>query len=121
MTSSTTYTRGDVLSLLVPTPDGSGMKVRPAIVVQADAIRTEFDQLVIVPITGQNVRANQACRIAVANRSADGLAMGLRMPSVVQADKITVVDMTTVVSQMGTCPPALLQQISGSLRRLLDL
>jgi mRNA interferase MazF len=83
--------RGDVVLVLFPDSNLRTAKRRPALVVQADGLRTGLPQVVIAMITSNLARAGHPSRVAVRLSSPEGRRSGLLADSVVMTDNLATV------------------------------
>ena len=97
------YKRGDVLLALYPYTDLIRFKKRPVIVVQDEAVTTEFDQQVVAQITSKDLQAGPT-RVEVDKNTDDWRQMGLVSDSLIVTDKLATVDAVAVAKAIGTCP-----------------
>lgn len=122
MTSSTIYSRGDVVYVPLPFANGQSVKPRPAIVIQADGFRSEYGHIALVPLTSKMWRATgYRTRISVQMGSADYVAMKLTSSSVIQADRIFSIEERFVIGRWGQCTQPMLAQLSVVLHLVLEL
>ena len=109
-------TRGDVVLLDHPFSDASGSKVRPALVVQADAFNQTHSSVTICPITSDSVDA-PLFRVTLP----PGERTGLSVPSQVMVDKVVSVPRTAIVRTIGRCDATHLDLVDDALRLWLEL
>lgn len=114
----TSYKRGDVILVRFPNSDLVTYKKRPALVVQADDIRTELPQKIVALITS-NLRRTGETRVRVEKDSDAGKQMGLIFDSVVILDNLVTVGDLQVDRVIGSCP--IMEQVDAALRRVLGL
>ena len=96
--------RGDVVRVLFPNSNLVSSKRRPALVVQADNIKTGLSQILLAMITSNMNRANHPSRVTIALNSTEGKASGLRLESVVMTDNIVTVLENEIDSVLGKLP-----------------
>ena len=111
--------RGDVLRVLFPNSNLRTAKRRPALVVQADNLRSGLPQIVLALITSNMSRAGHNSRIVVLADSPEGKAAGLRLDSVILTDNLVTVLETEIDSTLGSLPD--MTQVDGALRHTLAL
>ncbi|MFH1919593.1 MAG: type II toxin-antitoxin system PemK/MazF family toxin [Planctomycetota bacterium] len=111
--------RGDVVLVLFPDSNLVTAKRRPALVVQADDLKTGLSQTVVAMITSNLVRAGHPSRVAVTQSSAEGRQMGLRTDSVVMTDNLATILETEIDRVIGHCQ--LMQPMDAALRHTLGL
>lgn len=112
------YKRGDVVLVLFPNSDLRTAKTRPALVVQAENLQTEFPQLIVAMITSKAFRANHPSRVLVRLKSNEGKASGLLTDSVVMTDNLATILEIAIDRKIGTLP---MKAIDNALRHTLGL
>ena len=75
--------RGDVILVLFPHSNLRTARPRPALVVQADNIKTELPQVIVAMITSRMFRANHPSRVTVILATPEGQQSGLLTDSVI--------------------------------------
>ena len=90
----TAHLQGEVLLAWLIFSDGQGSKRRPVLVVR------DFgdDDLLVAPITSQPVRASADVMLA------DWKSAGLKLPSVVRAEKLATSAKSSVARKLGALP-----------------
>lgn len=96
-----TYRRGDIVLVYFPFADLHRVKKRPALVVQADNLQTEFTHIILAMITSQTTRAGIACRVLVTSQDANFAQTGLRGDSVIVADHLATVEPALIDQKLG--------------------
>jgi mRNA interferase MazF len=117
--SMTSYKRGDVVLVLFPHSDLQTAKKRPALVVQADNLRTELDQVIVAMITSNLARRGHPSRYFVSPSSEAGRQSGLLIDSVVMTDNLATVFLAAIDSKIGSLPD--MQPVNEALRITLGL
>jgi mRNA interferase MazF len=121
-TSTTTSTlanhEGDVVIIDFPFGDGTGSKVRPALVVQEDGIASISVAVVLVT---SNTSLFGPSRLLVDPSTADGHGSGLRMPSVITCENIYSPHRKRILSVIGRLPTDTMAKIDDCLKAALDL
>ena len=114
--------RGDVVFLRFPFSDGSGSKVRPAVVVQSDRDNTRMESSIVVLITG-NTRlvGKEPGHVLVDLSKAECKATGLRFTSAVNTHGLFTLHTELIDEIVGTMPPTLMTMIDKELRASLGL
>lgn len=99
------HAQGEVLLAWLAFSDGQGTKRRPVLVVH------DFgnDDLLVVPISSQPVRVPADVALSEWQRA------GLRLPSVVRAEKLATIEKSCVARRLGALPPAELLRIRQAL------
>jgi mRNA interferase MazF len=109
--------RGDVILVRWLYSDGSGSKLRPAIVVQIDALNALIADTVLVQITGTSRNAQTEVVLDPAAEPASGL----RYVSYAVCNNLLTIDQSRVVRQMGRLSATAMQEIDDRLRYSLGL
>ncbi len=114
--------RGDVVFLEFPFSDGSGAKVRPAVVLQSDRENQRLTSTVVSMISGSlNLVGREPGHILIDIQSEDGRHSGLKYSSVVNIHSIYSVHTDRIERVSGTLSENLLRQIAEQLLETLDL
>ena len=111
--------RGDVVRVYFPNSDLASAKRRPALVVQADDLKTGLSQIILAMITSNLSRANHRSRVFVDITTNEGKASGLRLDSVIMTDNIVTVLENEIDSILGKMVD--MQAVNDALRRSLGL
>lgn len=110
--------RGDVVRVDWPYSDGTGSKVRPAVVIQIDLLNTRIDDTVLLPIS----RTQRAVGITeVLIDPATEPASGLRFLSAVSCNNFLTIDQTRIMQRLGSLSAAAMRRIEIGLRTALGL
>ena len=114
--------RGDVVLLRFPFSDGSGSKVRPALIVQRDADNRRLNSTVVVLITGKTKLAGrEPGHILIDVESESGKASGLTMSSVVNVYSLFTLHTNEIRETLGNLPDDVMSLVDQQLRLSLDL
>jgi mRNA interferase MazF len=97
------YRRGDVLLLFFPNSDLKTYKKRPALLVQANGLRTGIEQRIVALITSNEGRTGPT-RVLFSLRTPEARQMGLRTDSVVVTDNLATVRDRAIEKKIGSCP-----------------
>src|SRR6185312_161322 len=92
--------RGDVVLVDYPFSDGTGSKVRPALVVQTDSLNQRIDDTILAAVSRSTHRAS-ATQLLVDIATADGKASGLRQNSMIQCENLLTFDQRLVIARIG--------------------
>jgi len=112
--------RGDIVLVDYPFSDRTGSKVRPALVVQTDALNHQIDDTILAAISRSTHRAS-ATQLHVDISTPDGAATGLRQNSMIQCENLLTYDQALIIAKIGRVTAPLVQQVAGCLRKALDL
>lgn len=110
--------RGEVVRVDWPYSDRTGSKVRPALVVQADALNGLIADTVLVLIS-QTQRAVGMTEVKIDPTVESGC--GLRYSSVACCNNLLTIDQGLIVQAIGRVSPALMQQVDDQLKTALGL
>jgi mRNA interferase MazF len=83
------FHRGDVVLVLFPDSNLRTVKLRPALVVQAEALGTSVSQTIVAMITSNMSRAGHPSRVTI--QTGTDKRTGLLMDSVVMTDNLATV------------------------------
>lgn len=84
-----------------PNSDLQTAKLRPALIIQADDLKTGLEQIVIAMISSNLSRANHESRILIETKTESGKASGLLFDSVVMTDNLATVSLTVITRIIG--------------------
>ncbi len=105
--------------VLFPNSDLKTAKKRPALVVQADDLKTGIDQVIIAMITSNLTRRGHPSRVFIARASAEGKQSGVLTDSVVMTDNLATAFLKAIDSKIGTLEN--MAPINTALRKTLGL
>ena len=112
--------RGDIVLVDYPFSDRTGSKVRPALVVQADALNHRITDTILASISRSTHRAS-ATQLFIDISTPDGSGTGLRQDSMIQCENLLTYDQRLVINKIGQLPTSLLERIKDCLKAALDL
>jgi len=110
--------RGDVVIVDFPFAEGGGSKVRPALVVQVDGLRTL--NLILAMITSVVSRGGPS-RALIDPSDPSESRSGLRMPSLVLCDQLFSIRRDRILRIIGHVSPMSMGRVENSLRIALGL
>lgn len=114
--------RGDIVLLPVAFLSGSGVKVRPALVVQSDHNNSRLDHTIVAIITKTTHRAGrEATQLLIDVGTPEGKQSGLLHTSAVKCEHLDTVVLDDVVRVIGSLPPATMTQIEACLKAALAI
>lgn len=113
-----TFKRGDVALVLFPNSDLISSKTRPALIVQADDLRTELPQIIVAMITSQRFRAGHLSRVTILLNSPEGQSSGLLTDSVIMADNLATITLLAIYRVIGSLP---MTNVDEALKHTLGL
>jgi mRNA interferase MazF len=96
--------RGDVVLVLFPNSDLKTAKRRPVVVLQRDDLGSDLPQTIVAMISSNLARRGHPSRVFVGVASAEGMASGLRLDSVIMTDNVATVFETEIDSVLGRLP-----------------
>ena len=115
-------TRSDILIVMLPHTDGSGAKIRPVVVVSADASLVGSADITIVPLTTNTSKIGRdPTQVLIDVSTPEGKATGAPLNSAVRCDRVTTVARKLVQRKAGRVPPALMSDIEATIKVALDL
>ena len=114
--------RGDVVFLRFPYSDGSGSKVRPAVVVQSDRDNQRLESTIVVSITG-NTRlvGKEPGHILIVVSVPEGKATGLRFTSAVNTHGLFTIHTNLIEEHVGELSSRLMTLVDAELRSSIGL
>jgi mRNA interferase MazF len=114
--------RGEIVMVDFPFTDGTGSKVRPALVVQCDFNNGRLDDTIVVSITSRTARAAvERTQLLVDPAAASGRSSGLLFASAVQCENILTVDCASIRRRIGTLSAPVMLQIDECLKASLAI
>lgn len=114
--------RGDVVLVDLLFPDGTGSKVRPALVVQSDRNNARITNTVVAMITRRTRKAtSEPTQPLVDPKSSDGQATGLLTLSAIPCENLFIVNQRRIIRTLGKVPDTLMLKTDDCLKAALDL
>ena len=114
--------RGDVVVLDYPFSDGSGTKIRPALVVQSNEKNRRLTSTVVALITRNIARADtDPTHLFISLASPEGKQAGLRFDSVVTFTNFYTVHESLIRHRIGHLPSNFASQIDACLKSALGI
>lgn len=113
--------RGDVLLVRFPFTNGTGAKVRPALVVQNDQDNQRLSNVVVVAITTTTHRSGRATQLSIEAASSIGRQSGLLRDSVVTCENIATLDKGLLLRKIGALAKDAMDQVNQCLKAALAI
>lgn len=114
--------RGEVVLVDFPFSDHTGSKVRPALVVQADALNQRIDDTILALITSsRHRRMGAATQLVIDIATAEGQQTGLRFNSVIQAENLLTYDQSLILRILGRLSATAIEQMDICLKITLGI
>ena len=114
--------RAEVLMVEFPFHEGSGSKLRPAVVVQSDQDNARLGTTVVAMISKNTRLAGREPRHVLIDISTDaGQTSGLWMNSVVNCSQLVTVSDERIDRHLGELPPSLMQLVDDAIKQGLGL
>jgi mRNA interferase MazF len=114
MSPNPSFKQGDVVLVLFPNSDLITAKTRLAVLVQADNLQTGLNQVIVAMVTSQMFRGQHSSRLIIMLDTPEGRQSGLISNSVVMADNLATVTLSSVSRVIGSISVANLQAILRS-------
>ncbi len=115
-----TISRGDIVLVDYPFSDRTGSKVRPALVVQADALNHRITDTILAAVSRSTHRAS-ATQLFIDISTRDGSQTGLRQNSMIQCENLLTHDQRLILAKIGGLSAPLMQRVNDCLHAALDL
>ncbi|MDE0485143.1 MAG: type II toxin-antitoxin system PemK/MazF family toxin [Candidatus Poribacteria bacterium] len=112
------YKRGDVILAIFPDSNLLTAKPRPALIVQAENLKTGLSQVIVAMITSKMFRVNHPSRVSILLSTSEGQQSGLITDSVVMTDNLATVAESEIDRVIGSIP---MTKIDMALRHTLNL
>ncbi|HVW01863.1 MAG TPA: type II toxin-antitoxin system PemK/MazF family toxin [Planctomycetaceae bacterium] len=114
--------RGEIVLAELPFTDGSGSKVRPALVVQNDANNRRLQDVILALITSKTDRATvEATQFLIDVSTPEGEQTGLLHTSAVKCEHLVTLHQRFLKRVIGRLSASEMQQIDGCLKASLGL
>lgn len=114
--------RGEIVLATLPFTDGSGAKIRPALVVHSDHNNQRLEDVILAMITRTVHRAaTEPTQLLIDLTTPDGAASGLLHTSVVKCEHLVTLHRSLLIRIVGKLPVPLLQQVDQCLKVSLQL
>jgi mRNA interferase MazF len=113
--------RGDVIVINFPYSDGTGSKVRPALIVQNDTDNQRLRNTIAAMITGDIRHVHEPAQLLVDPATPDGANSGLSGPSAVKCAVLVTVNQQTIIHTLRALPASTMQQIDNCLKAALGI
>ena len=114
--------RGEVVLVDFPYSDHTGSKVRPALVVQADALNQRLDDTILALITSSRHRSIGATtQVVIDITTAEGQQTGLRFNSIIQCENLLTYDQALILRVLGRLSATAMEQINTGLKAALGI
>jgi mRNA interferase MazF len=115
----TGHSRGDVVLVWFPNSDLVTFKRHPAVVVEADNLKTDLPQVVVSMITSNPARRDHPSRVIIPLDTPEAREAGFRTDSVVMTDNLATVLDKAVTGKLGRLKD--MAAIDAALRQTLAL
>ncbi|MBC8117228.1 MAG: type II toxin-antitoxin system PemK/MazF family toxin [Candidatus Saccharimonas sp.] len=114
--------RGDVVLVDYPFSDGSGSKVRPALIVLADSYNRKLSHTIVAMISSSSSRiVGDASQLVLELGSPELQQSGLWLRSVVMCENLTPVRQSRVLKTLGKLPTSAVAKIEGCLKSAFEI
>ncbi len=113
--------RADIVILDHPYSDGSGSKVRPALVVQNDRDNVRLTNTIVALITRNISRVGEPTQMLIDLATVEGQQSGLNQTSAVVCTNLFTVAQGRVRQVIGSLPASLMTKIDVCLKAALEL
>jgi len=112
--------RGEIVLVDYPFSDRTGSKVRPALVVQTDALNQRIDDTILAAISRLTHRASPT-QLFIDLATPEGRATGLRQNSMIQCGNLLTYDQGLIITSIGRLLASQMLQVDQCLRHALSL
>jgi len=103
--------RGEVVAIEFPFSDGSGVKHRPALVVQSDAIESPDTVLAMISST----QSDTSILLTPDPKT------GIKQPCFVRCEKLYSIEVSALFGSVGRLSKKTMQQVDACLRNVLGI
>lgn len=116
------HSRSDIVLAELPYSDRSGVKLRPALVVQNDLNNRRLHDVIVALITSTTHRALQEpTQLLIDITTPDGQQAGLLHTSAIKCEHLITLHQRFIKRVIGRLPPALMRQVDDCLKISLGL
>ena len=112
------YIRGDIVLVIFPNSDLRTIKSRPALIVQANNLKTGIAQVIVAMITSRTARSGHPSRVSLQRTSTVGKSSGLLSDSVIMTDNLATVSFSEISRKIGAIE---MKTVDLALRHTLEL
>jgi mRNA interferase MazF len=113
--------RGEVHLAAFPNSDGSPLKVRPVLVVQAEYYNQRISNVLVAVITSNLSRKNDPAHLLIDVSTPAGKQSGLKVDSLVSGLNVGVVSQKKLQRKIGELSDDLMKQVDECLRRAFSI
>jgi mRNA-degrading endonuclease toxin of MazEF toxin-antitoxin module len=114
--------RGDIVLAELPFSDGTGSKIRPALVVQCDYNNRRLQDVMVAVITKTVKNATiEATQLLIDITTTEGKASNLLHTSAVKCEHIITIDQALVRKTIGRLSAAMMTRIDACLKAAFQL
>lgn len=114
--------RGDVVIVEFPFAGGTGIKNRPAVVVQCDRLNNKILDTVVVMVTGTTrYIGKEPSQFLIDPATPEGQSSGLHKPSAVRCESLLAIPQADILQKIGHLSETLTQKLDASLKVALEL
>jgi mRNA interferase MazF len=114
--------RGEIILAELPFSDGSGSKIRPALVVQCDHNNHRLQDVIVAVITRTTKSATaEPTQLLIDITTPDGRATRLLHTSAVKCEHLITIDQKLIRRTIGRLSPAMMLQVNACLKAALEL
>jgi mRNA interferase MazF len=117
--SENSIKRGDVVLVPFPNADLRTAKLRPALIIQADNLKTGLAQVVLAMISSNLKRAQHKSRVLIESKTEQGNESGLLFDSVVMTDNLATISLSVITRVIGKLRK--MNKVDDALRQTLKL
>ncbi len=114
-----TFKRGDIVLVYFPHSDRRTIKLRPALVVQENNLKTGIAQLVVAMISSNMKRAGHPSRITILLSDKLAIGTGLRLDSVIMTDNLATIELAQFRTKIGSFSK--IEFVDQALRKTLGI
>jgi mRNA interferase MazF len=108
--------RGDIILLSMPFAQGSGAKIRPAVVVQNDRNNARLTNTIVAAITRTVSRADLPTQLLIDPATPAGKASGVLAVSAITCENLFTVGQNHIHRRIGRLPTDVMDKVTDCLR-----
>ena len=113
------FSRGDIVLVYFPHSDLYTVKLRPALLVQADHLNAGIAQVIVVMISSNLRRSGHPSRVTVMLNDPLAVGTGLKLDSIIMTDNLATVELTQLRTKIGAF--SAMRLVDNALQHTLGL
>ena len=113
--------RGDIVLVTLPFSQGSGSKLRPALVVQNDTANARITNTIVVAITRNVSRVHLGTQLLIDPGTPEGKSSGLIAASAITCENVFTVGQNLIQRVIGRADGSYIRAVNDCLKTALEI